>query len=373
MRDEVLRRAEHQARRLGISRREFLASSMGMATTLAVINEMGCSRAQESQAALCDGGSGPPGPYVVPREATCDPNAYIAACDEFILDAQTYCFDGGPWRKTSAMWPMFLDFVANCSDVANKLDCLDPQHYAELIFLESDTTVTLLSSLPDSLCLPERSLLGNPPTGCGAPLSNEGMRVMRDWINEKAMSARCLNQVQVMPNDFLERQIEGMYEAASDPKWRCVSWKVATAWMSDTYPSASGQPQGFYLTDPIGLAFIEAGLKLGVPNFSVHKGVPLPGFDPAFNQAWDIGPVAKMFPQARFVVYHSAIRAGLGTGGGIVPVEPELDPYPGYDSANTPRNPRLLAQSPLVGVNQLIQSILDSKVIANPDIGEPFR
>ncbi len=37
------------------------------------------------------------------------------------------------------------------------------------------------------------------------------------------------------------------------------------AWLSDTYPSPQGYARGFNLTDPIGLAFIEAGLKLGVP------------------------------------------------------------------------------------------------------------
>jgi hypothetical protein len=41
--DETMRRADEQARRLGIERREFLASSMGMFTTLAVINQVsGC-------------------------------------------------------------------------------------------------------------------------------------------------------------------------------------------------------------------------------------------------------------------------------------------------------------------------------------------
>ena len=39
----VMERADSQARRLGMERREFLASSMGMFTTLAVINQVaGC-------------------------------------------------------------------------------------------------------------------------------------------------------------------------------------------------------------------------------------------------------------------------------------------------------------------------------------------
>src|SRR6476619_3363180 len=39
-----MQRADEQARRLGVDRREFLASSMGLFTTLAVINQVsGCS------------------------------------------------------------------------------------------------------------------------------------------------------------------------------------------------------------------------------------------------------------------------------------------------------------------------------------------
>src|SRR5581483_699874 len=50
MRKEVLRRAEKEAKRHGMDRREFLASSMGMAVTLTVINEMGCGSTSGSGA-----------------------------------------------------------------------------------------------------------------------------------------------------------------------------------------------------------------------------------------------------------------------------------------------------------------------------------
>jgi len=43
MRKEILRRADEQARYLGMDRRAFIQSSMGMALTMAVLNEMGCS------------------------------------------------------------------------------------------------------------------------------------------------------------------------------------------------------------------------------------------------------------------------------------------------------------------------------------------
>ena len=392
MREEIMRRADKEARRHGMDRRAFLASSMGMAVTLTVINEMGCASGHANPA---DAGPGLPpgvscedggfaqstGPYVVAPEATCDPSAYIPPCDDFIFDVQTHCFDAGEWRTKNIVYPTFLNLIANCTDEANKLDCLNPQHYAELMFVDSDTTMTVITSWPAATCFSERSLLGNSPIACGLPLTNESMRVLRDWINQKTLSQRCINQVQVMPNDYLERQVEGMYAAAADPTWRCGSWKAYPAWTSDTYPGANGYAQGYYLTDPIGIAFIEAGLKLGVPNFAIHKGLPIPGFNVINNQPWDIGPIAKMFPEANFVIYHSAIHAGTGgatsdpcsaTGiAALVPTATESIPYPGYNPANTPADITACwpTNSPptLTGVNQLIQSLLAAGVINDPD------
>ncbi|MGH7436838.1 MAG: hypothetical protein ACRENE_14285, partial [Polyangiaceae bacterium] len=364
MRDEIIRRAGEEAPRHGMDRREFLASSMGMAVTLTVINEMGCgsasSGASTSTPPPYDSGK----PYVVPQTAMC-PGGEIPSCNDFIFDVQTHCFDAGEWRTRNIVYPTFLNLIANCSDEANKLDCMNPQHYAELFFLDSDTTMTVITSWPAAQCFPERQLLKNPAVACGLPLSNEGMRVLRDWINEKAMSQRCINQIQVMPNDYLQHQIEGMYAAVEDPMWKCGSWKAYPAWTSDSYRDANGYAQGYFMTDPIGVAFIEAGLKLGVPNFAIHKGLPIPGFNIVNNQPWDIGPIAKMFPQANFVIYHSGINSGTGNVAGSNTASPlasltmtptESVPYPGYKAANTPSNPGTLGMTPLTGVNQLIQS-----------------
>jgi len=56
MRRMILERAEEGARRLGVDRRQFLASSAGMATTLAVFNFFGCGTAKNQGGA--DSGSG---------------------------------------------------------------------------------------------------------------------------------------------------------------------------------------------------------------------------------------------------------------------------------------------------------------------------
>ena len=122
---------------------------------------------------------------MLPPNAGCDPSAYIASCNDFIFDVQTHCFDAGEWRTRNIVYPTFLNYIGSCTDEANKLDCMSPEHYAEFMFLDSDTTMTVITSWPAAQCFPERNLLGNSAVACGLPLSNEGMRVLRDWINKK--------------------------------------------------------------------------------------------------------------------------------------------------------------------------------------------
>jgi predicted TIM-barrel fold metal-dependent hydrolase len=368
LRAEILRRGDEHARRRGMDRREFLYSTGGMALALSVINELGCGSKNK-------GGSvtqaNAPGCYNVNDSGDNAANANLTG-NEFIFDVQTHCFDNGEWRTRNIVYPTFLTTFARCSDEpsSNQLDCLNQAHYAELFFLDSDTTMTVITAWPAAQCYQERSLLGNPPTACGLPLSNAAMRDLRDWINSKAMSQRCINQFQVMPNDRIEQQIQGMYAAVSDPAWKCGSWKAYPAWTSDTYPAADGSAQGYYLTDPVALAFIEAGLKLGVPNFAVHKGLPIPGFDVKHNEPTDVGPIANMYPQANWVIYHSGINARTG-GTGLSAIAPMPTEGVPYDDT--------VAESSLTGVNVLIRSLLapngdrSKAVIANPDNGESFK
>lgn len=366
MRAEILRRGDEEARRRGMDRRQFLYSTGGMALTLSVINELGCGSKKGNGATASGNDAAAPGCYNV------GPDAASLTGNEFIFDVQTHCFDNGEWRTNNIVYPTFLSQFASCTDEPSnsQLDCLNQAHYAELFFIDSDTTMTVITAWPAAQCFQERSLLGNKPTACGLPLSNEAMRNLRDWLNSKTMSQRCINQFQVMPNDQIERQIQGMYAAVQDPMWKCGSWKAYPAWTSDTYPAADGTAQGYYLTDPIGIAFIEAGLKLGVPNFAVHKGLPIPGFDVLHNEPTDVGPIANLYPNANWVIYHSGINARTG-GTALSAIMPMATEGVPYDDTTDEHN--------LTGVNVLIRSLLapngdrSKAVIANPDNGETFR
>ena len=428
--DLTLQRADEQARRLGIDRREFLASSMGMFTTLAVINQVsGCGGSSgtgmtsmnpiDVRAAMGAGmgsasssvngssgtspnaigapaggggmtpgstaasgmggvqgpisgtgagnaaragagggagmavpaGSGGTGagagaaasgmgagdcPYVVPVEATCEESGLLKQ-DTFIFDVQTHSFDNGEWRMKNSVYANFLGLLARCADAGNDtLNCFDDKHYGKYMFVDSDTTVSVITSWPAQLCAQDVQ------SACGLPLSNEGMRKLREHINMLLKSQRVVNQIQVMPNDRWDLQADVMTMAAQDPLWRAVSWKAYPAWG----PSPSGiGGMGYFLTDDTGRRFIEKGLSLGIPNFAIHKGLPIPGFDVEHNQPIDVGPAAKAYPEANFIIYHSGIGAGTSNLLGLSVVENHA-----YDESIT--DPRMHQ-----GADQLIASL----------------
>lgn len=428
--DMTMRRADDMARKLGMDRREFLASSMGMFTTLAVINQVGgCggSRGDGTTAvnpadvptaggmsmsaggsggssssgnaggsmsmrgsssssstgsggsssgskpmmsggggmsannssgggsgdmSMDMGGSGGSGamksecPYLVPPDAMCEETQLLKQND-FIFDIQTHSFDNGEWRMKNPTYANFLQILATCGDAGNDvLNCFDEKHYGKYMFVESDTTVSVITSWPAQLCA------GDVNTACGLPLSNEGMRDLRDHINMLLKSQRVVNQIQVMPNDRWELQADVMTMAAQDPAWRAVSWKAYPAWGPPTSSGATGM--GYFLSDDVGKKFIEHGLELGIPNFAIHKGLPIPGFDVEHNQPIEIGDVSKMYPEANFIIYHSGIGAGTSDLLGLANVERHA-----FDE-NGPMDPKMLQ-----GTDQLIASLRNAGI--NPD------
>ncbi|MBM4362575.1 MAG: hypothetical protein FJ104_07830, partial [Deltaproteobacteria bacterium] len=141
MRKEILTRGEEISRKLGMDRRQFMASSMGAALTMSVINACGGSEDGPGSSGGTGGGGGggggggsgsaipdnpfdipKGGPYVVTPEATCSPSDFLN--DEyFIMDVQTHQFDDGEWRTKQVAYPIFAELIASCSDVTNKLDC----------------------------------------------------------------------------------------------------------------------------------------------------------------------------------------------------------------------------------------------------------
>lgn len=347
----IFEKAEEGARRHNIDRREFMASSMGMATSLWAINTvMGCG-GSDPDATSGGGGSGSGGPagggagrsmsgasgtgvmsgggsgrsaagsggasgrasvagmsgsggqggyFEVPDDPT-DPDQVCAvmrdASKEFIFDIQTHHVN-----RADTFYESFLrdqaQFTGYCSPRnMPTLDCFGRNEYIRLMFLESDTTVAVLSGLPAA-------------AESDNPVTNDEIAQSRDIINMLADGTqRLVNHHMVLPNKTgtttadVDAQLDEM-QRVKEMFGRIGAWKSYPAWSpKNTETSAV---DGFRMDDAeTGIRFVEKGIQLGVPLFCIHKGLPIPAFSTEHLDPADIGRIAKLYPQANFVVYHS--------------------------------------------------------------------
>jgi predicted TIM-barrel fold metal-dependent hydrolase len=298
----IMQKADENARKLGMPRRDFLASAMGMVTSLYCVNLASACSSNETGHNV-----GPIAPnnnlpkacdaYKFQPEAMFDEQAACAAIngDEFIFDIQTHFFDpNGEWVTTN---PGYVNVIKAFAGQDFGMDT-----YIRELFCQSDTKMAVLSTWPGALCGPEANAFfnsDNPP--CGLPMSTEEAAKSRDIINKMAESRRLLNHAMILPNDpaGVQNQLDIMEVT------RCTigvsAWKLYPAWGPDAH--------GFFVDDPdVGIPVVEKGLELGVGLFCIHKGLPIPGFDPSHNVPTDIGPVAAAYPKAKFVIYHAAIN-----------------------------------------------------------------
>lgn len=339
LRKFVLETADANARRVGLDRREFLTSAMGMATTLWCIGfASGCSSKDAAQSSKKDGGAGP---LCVPPIAMFDEHAACTALggNEFIFDVQTHWFSQ---EDTKRFPPSVLTTFGPLFAIATE------NNYINSMFLNSDTTMSVLTSWPGTTCSDDP--VNTDP--CGLPLSNDHMAASRDKINALACNTeRVVQHFQVLPNDAtgIEKQMDLMTQLYCDK--RAYGWKMYPGFASKSIDTANGTT-GYFLDEPNPRKIIEHGLALGLNRFCVHKGLPIGAFfEATHNHPRDVGVVAKDYPEAKFIIYHSGICSGFDQCGQGPPEGP-------YDPNES--DPK--------GVNALIRSLLDNKIAPGKNV-----
>lgn len=326
---ETVRRArdecERNASRLGMTRREFLLSICGAATTLLALDA--CTREAERAAPSTPSGE-PGGRYVVPPEATTEPEAAreVIGGEEFVFDIQGHLleYDLNPVLNGQDFWTRFPQQFCGEEDPRT---CYSIEHFVTEMFLRSDTSMLVISSLP---IYPE-----------GSPQSIEVMDETRKVAEALCRDERVLLHAQALPNvGRLESNLAAMEAVVADHP--IAAWKTFThfpdvfehnghAWWLDDHDP--GLPQ-------VGEAFIRKCIDLGVPTICNHKGFS--GGRP-FASPVDIGPAARRHPDANFVVYHSGFEARTTEG-----------PY--------------TEQSADIGVNRLVASMKKAGIGPNENV-----
>jgi len=257
-------RAGENAKRLGLTRRGFLASAAGAASTLLAFNRANASTG---------------GYFALPAESALDEalaQATVGAKREFIFDVQGHFVDpSGAWtRKVS---PNAFSFAPKSACGKGKLECLGAEEFIKDVFRDSDTDMMVLSFVPSA---PDSE-----------PLTIQAADAVREIVDQ--MGKRLLVHGRVQPNE--PRDMQRMDELKE--RWHVAAWK--------TYTQFGPGGRGFFLSDDIGTSFIEKARTLGVKVVCVHKGLPFGPQSYEHSQCSDIGVVAKRFPDVKFLIYHS--------------------------------------------------------------------
>ena len=304
--------ADRNSRRLGISRRAFLGSSLGAATTLYLLSA--CSKDAAKSNGKDTGGT-----YTVPKEATEDPDAAREALGgkEFIFDVQTHFVNqdldeaGGEWTQ---QFPW-----ARCEAGVEEGDtraCFTIDTYFQEMFARSDTTMSILSALPAV------ALEGLQP---------KDMQRAIDVAERIGCHDRVLMHGGAYPHQgTFDAQLLAMEQVRK--KYDVAAWKIYTM----TPPA-----EHFFFDD-----HDPSRPQIGPKIICTHKGISqIVGSTPELASPGDIGAAAARNEDINFVVYHSGFEPD-GKGGG--PYDPdEAEPH---------------------GVDRLIRTLQDNGVGPNENV-----
>jgi uncharacterized protein len=266
--------ASANAKRLAMGRRDFLLSTCGAASTLLAFN---AAHAAPVRTGVF---------FDLPAVAATEPAAAgPLEAGEFIFDVQGHYVDPTEaWLKTAPASSFTFAPKANCarndhSNPRSHLACLTSEEFVKDIFLDSDTDMMVLSFVPS-----RRN---------ASPLEIESADNVRRIVDRMEGNHRLMIHGRVNPNQ--PGDIEDMPRLQE--QFGICAWKCYTQWGPDG--------NGFYLTDDVGIRFVEEARRLGVKVICVHKGLPFGQQSYAHSQCSDIGPIAKRFPDVSFLIYHS--------------------------------------------------------------------
>jgi predicted TIM-barrel fold metal-dependent hydrolase len=269
----ILSMADEYGRRLGMSRRDFLLTSGGLATAFLAMNKVWGDSFRVSEAEALE--------TAAFRESW--------PKDQFIFDVQTHHVRDsmdGPLAFRSMTGRLGLNPVL--AEVAPGKDDLHRANYLKEIFFDSDTVMALISGA----ALGKREHYALPV---------EEMVATRNLLNQAAGSRRMLSHGLGDPT---------MPNALEDAEWQAKELGI------DGWKFYTGNPVSPWRLDDekVAYPFLEKALELGVRNISLHKGLPLPGPGPKDKPKhyyWlpdDVPRAAKDFPDLNFIVYHSGMQ-----------------------------------------------------------------
>jgi predicted TIM-barrel fold metal-dependent hydrolase len=290
------RLADENSKRLGMDRRAFMASSMGLATAFRASN-------------LVYGEH-----WDVDEAETLEP----AATEEkwpkgefFIFDVQTHFTNGLALGFRNAEFIRGMGF-----QLKGGPDAYAFPNFVKEIFFDSETSLVVISGVPGKEVNrgPDGKVLegaARTPGLAGQILPSWVMSQRKKEINDLAGSQRALCQGNCAPNHYWDRgknapDFPALFEQMEREvkTYKIDSWK----WYCHTDPGRSGN--GFKLDDErIAYPFYQKSRELGLKVFSVHKGYASQSRTLGhLAHPGDVEKTALDNPDLTFIIYHSALK-----------------------------------------------------------------
>lgn len=330
---------EANAKKVGMDRRSFMRTSMGMATAVMASNAVY-------------------GPYwEVDAAEALDPAVTAEKypkSEYFVIDAQAHFTAGFAIGFRSA------EFVKNMGfQLKEDADSYSFPNFIKEMFFDSETNMVIISGVPgrekDSDASGKK--LEGKARG-GGVLPSWLMSSAKKTINDLAGSQRALCQGNCAPNHYWDKKTNkpdypALYEQMEREvkQYGIDSWK----WYCHTDPGMSGN--GFQLDDEMSAKFYEKSRTLGLRNISVHKGFSYQSRTLGhLANPKDVEKAALNNPDFNFIVYHSALKHG--------PNEPDYEKLNEFD----PTTGDFLWHSVLMDIKKRNPSITN----VYPEIGSSF-
>ena len=297
-----------RAKKLGMDRRTFMGTAMGLATTFLAQNRV----------------------YGKVWDVDEVESYELAAVQEkfpkseyFIIDVQAHFTNGIALNFRTSETAKNMGF--NLKDDAESYSF---RTFTKEMFLDSETSMVVISGVPtkENQRAPDGRVLEgkerNPPF---AILPSWLMSEKKKELNDLAGSQRALCQGNLAPNHYWNKATNSIDKNALLEQmerelnlYKIDSWK----WYCHTDPGRSGN--GFQLDDDNAAFFIEESRKRGMKMISVHKGYSYQSRQLGhLANPKDVEKAALNNPDFNFIIYHSAIQHG--------PSEPNWQKDNGYD------------------------------------------
>ena len=274
--------ADDNGKRLGLSRRQFLQTSCGMAAAFLAMNEV--YEAGVFQVAAAEA-----------REPELTQARAQSLAGQFIFDVQTHFVRDDFDNERVLRLARFAGEHWNpkLKETAPSLAQYKFQNYVKEVYYDSDTSMALLSGAP----------FDNPNWWF---LSNEQIVKTRELLNDFAGSRRLLAHTIITPKQpgWVE-EVDKAIAAYKPDSWK--AYTIGDPGAPSKYPWRLDDEQVMY-------PFYEKAVKAGITTICIHKGLLPPDYEKRFAgvweyaTVWDVAKAAKDWPQMTFVIYHSALR-----------------------------------------------------------------